>query len=347
MENLIFLNPIFWIVSFLLWLIYLFLYYKSKNNAMEFAFIKDIESIFWNFRKYFIINLILIFLIITFTSLLIANPNLKQKKQTIIKNWIDISIVLDLSYSMMAEDLKPNRLEVAKEVISNFTKQLTTDRVWFVVFSWKPFTSVPLTFDYEFITKYIKNISIKTINQDYWYLQWTAIWEWLLYWANLFDSNISQTDKNQDKREKIIVLLSDWKPECGDFDGDWKMDCIDPIEAVKYLKTKNIKVHTVWIWWEWEVYVRFKNWTKREVNFDKEAEDNLKAIASLTWWKYYRADNKETFEKIFENLNLLQKKEIKIENYEFLTPFYKFFVYTIFYLILIFSLFNLYYFLRK
>lgn len=335
LENLIFLNPELWIISFFIWMIFLYFYYKTKNFASKFKFISDLEAVFWSSKKYFFINILLIFIIILFFSLLIANPNLKETKTKEIKNGIDIAIVLDLSYSMLAKDIKPNRLEVAKQVISDFSKELKTDRIWLVLFSWKPFTSIPLTFDYNFVTNYVKNITIDNINQDYEHLQWTAIWEWLLYAANLFDN----TD-----REKVIVLLSDWKPDCWDFNWDGKMDCIDPLQAVKYVWEKNIKVHTIWIWWEWEVYIKY---TPKPVTFDKEAEENLKAIANLTSGEYYRADSEETFKQIFEKLNLLQKKEIEVEQFELFLPYYKVFVYILFFLITFFTIFNFYYFLRR
>ncbi len=330
MQNLIFLNPILWIISFFIWMVFLFLYFKTKNNAKKFKFISDIESVFWNSKRYFITNLVLIFFTISFFSLLIANPNLKETKVKINKNWIDIAIVLDLSYSMMAKDIEPNRLEVAKKVISDFTSKLKTDRGWLILFSGKPFTSVPLTFDYDFITKYVQNITINNINQDYEHLQWTAIWDALLYWANLFDE--------KDKREKVIVLLTDWEAN------RW----IDPLQAVKYVSEKWVKVHTVWIGWDKDTYVDFQNafWTQKIAIWWID-EQNLKAIANLTKWTYYRANSVDTFNKIFEKLNLLDKKEIKVEEYKTFTPFYKFFVYVIFWLLLVFISYNTYYFLRK
>lgn len=341
MDNLVFLNPILWIISFLIWIIFLFIFFKIKNNAKKFKFISDIEEIFWNSKKYFILNLILIFLLIIFFSLLIANPNLKQTKIKEVKNWIDIAIVLDLSYSMMAEDIKPNRLEIAKKVISAFTSKLKTDRVWLILFSGKPFTSVPLTFDYDFITNYINNITIKTINQDYWHLQWTAIWDWLLYWANLFETNSlikNQLNWQKTDREKVIILFTDWEAN------KW----IDPIEAIRYIKSKNIKVHTVWIWWNEDTFVNVKNiyWTQKIAIWWID-EKNLKTIASLTNWIYYRADSEEAFKKIFEKLNLLQKKEIEVLEFQIFNPYYKLFVYIIFILFFIFISFNFYFYLRN
>jgi Ca-activated chloride channel family protein len=230
----------------------------------------------------------------------------------------------------MAEDIAPNRLEVAKQVISDFTSKLKTDRVWLVLFSWKPFTSVPLTFDYKFITNYVKKITIKTINQDYGHLQWTAIWDALLYWANLFDE--------KSNREKVIVLLTDWEAN------KW----IDPLEAIRYVKSKNIKVHTVWIGWNQDTFVEVKNiyWTQK-IRIWWVDEENLKTIANLTSWFYYRADSKETFQQIFDKLNLLPKKEIEVSEYRFFIPYYKIFVYIIFFIFFVFISFNFYYYLRS
>lgn len=330
MQNLVFLQPIFWIVAFIIGIIFLYFYYRTKKFAPKFAFLEDIEAIFGKSKTIFKINIMVLFVIVLAFSLLMADPNLKEKKQKTVKNGIDIAIVLDLSYSMVAEDIPPNRLEVAKQVISDFTSKLQTDRVGLVLFSWKPFTSVPLTFDYNFITNYVKNISIESINQDYSHLQGTAIGDGLLYGANLFEEN--------DERQKVIVLLTDGEAN------RW----IDPIEAIKYIKEKNITVHTVWIWGQEETFVNFKNvYGTQKLAIWGIDEENLQAIAKLTGGEYYRADTKETFQTIFEKLNLLEKKEIQVDEYQFMLPYYKPFVYVIFVLFLFFLSANTYYYLRK
>ena len=337
MQNLIFLNPILWIISFLIWLILLYLFYKTKNYNLKFKFLDDIEKVFWNKNKYFKINLALTFILITLFSILIANPNLKQNKTKINKNWIDIVLVLDLSYSMIAEDITPNRLEVAKEVLANFASELKTDRLWLILFSGKPFTSIPLTFDYDFVKKYVQNITIDSINQDYQHLQWTAIWDALLYGFNLFETS-PVSGINGDEREKIIVLLTDWEAN------RW----LDPLQAIKYIKEKNIKVHTVWIWWEKDTYVTINNiFWQQKIAIWWIDEKNLKAIASLTNWLYYRADSNETFKKIFEKLNLLQKKDLEIEDFSILENYYKPFIYAIFFVFYILLGFNFYFYLKN
>lgn len=330
MENIVFLQPWLGILAFFVGIVGIFLYYRTQKFAPKFAFIQDIEAIFWKTKFLFLFNIILLCLIMSSFSLLIANPNIKTQQKKVIKNGIDIAIVLDLSYSMVAEDIPPNRLEVAKQVISDFTSKLTTDRVGLVLFSGKPFTSVPLTFDYQFVSDFVKKLSIESINQDYQHLQWTAIWDGLLYGANLFD--------DESERQKVIVLFTDGEAN------RW----IDPIEAIKYIKQKNILVHTVWIGGQEETYVHFKNiYGNQKLAIWGIDEENLQAIANMTGWEYYRADSKETFQNIFEKLDLLQKKEIQVDEYQFFVPYYKNFVLLIFALLILYMSVNTYYYLRK
>lgn len=330
MENIIFLQPLLGILAFWVGCIGVFLYYCTQKFAPKFAFMQDIEAIFWKTKFLFYFNMVVLFFIIISFALLIADPNLKKQNKQVVKNGIDIAIVLDLSYSMVAEDIPPNRLEVAKQVISDFTSKLTTDRVGLVLFSGKPFTSVPLTFDYQFITNYVQKLSIESINQDYQHLQWTAIWDGLLYGANLFD--------DQSERQKVIVLFTDWEAN------RW----IDPIEAIRYIKQKNIIVHTVGIGGQEETYVNFKNiYGNQKLAIWWIDEENLQAIANMTGWEYYRADSKETFQNIFEKLDLLQKKEIQVDEYQFFVPYYKNFVLLIFILLVLYMSVNSYYYIRK
>lgn len=218
-------------------------------------------------------------------------------------------LVLDLSYSMVAEDIKPNRLEMAKKVINDFVWQLKSDRIGLVVFSGKPFTSIPLTFDYDFVSSYIKNLSIQTINQDYNHLQGTAIWDGLLYGANLFPDE-------EKERQKVIVLLTDGEANKG----------IDPLKAIQYVNQKGIQVDAVGIGWDEDTYVMFKtSYGMQKIPIGGIDEDNLKAIANLTGGTYFRAKDDETFQEIFKKLNLLDKNQIEVEQivtFKPLTPFF-------------------------
>ncbi|USN58586.1 MAG: VWA domain-containing protein [Candidatus Peribacteria bacterium] len=119
---------------------------------------------------------------------------------------MDIEILLDVSYSMMAEDLAPNRLAVAKEVIHNFVSEQVSNRVGLVVFSGRPFSSLPLTFDYKIIEKIVSRISTDIINQERTNLQGTAIGDAMM----LGMDNLEKKDTEENAtREKVMILMTD------------------------------------------------------------------------------------------------------------------------------------------
>jgi len=282
----------------------IFLYFSTRKHASEFAFLADIEAVFGRQKEYFYTNIILLSVLVVLFSLLIADPNKVSVHEKINREGIDIAIALDLSYSMLASDITPDRLEVAKTVIADFIAQLQTDRVGIILFAGKPFHSVPLTFEYDFLEDFVRNIRIESINQDYRHMQGTAIGDALLYGNNLFDDS---------QREKIIVLLTDGEINRG----------IDPIDAIKYVKLHNIKVHTVGIGGNEDTFVTIRNkYGVQKIGIGGIDEDNLKTIANTTGGQYYRADTNETFAKLFEELNLLEKKDIEVETIQRYVPQY-------------------------
>lgn len=272
-----------------------FLYLK-KNKITFFWPFKDLQSIYkWNslfYKLKFILFLIISILIV----LILAKPINKFSEEKIKKNGIDIEIVFDLSFSMVAQDLKPNRLEVWKKVLIDFIKSTKTDRIWIVLFSWKPFNSVPLSFDYNFLIEFIEAISIDTINQDYSILQWTAIWDSLIL-------AIDSLKESKD-REKVIILITDWEAN------RW----LDPIIALKKAKEEEVKVYTIWVGWDETTYLDIMVWPfPKKIEIWGIDEETLKKIAHETNWKYYRANSTEIFKDIFLDISKLEKKDIEVE----------------------------------
>ena len=297
-----FLNIEYFFLIIPLFLLVLFLYFKW-GYKINFWPINDIKKIYkWNsflYRLYYFILLIIFLLYVS----IFANPIEKNYKEKVIKNWIDIEILLDVSYSMMAEDLKPNRLEVAKDVIEKFLWWLKNDRVWIIVFSWKPFTSLPLNFDYNIVKKIVNKINIDIINQSIPSMQWTAIWDALLLAYNVFS-----WDK-ETNREKIIILITDWEAS------KW----LHPESAIKYIKDKKwseqIKIYTIWVWWTKDTFVEVKNpiiWNRR-LKIWWVDEKMLKKISNETWGKFFRATNKKWLEEIFNTIKELEKKDYETE----------------------------------
>lgn len=310
--------------------VFLILFFILKNKWNKSQITWDLFKIFKKNTKIKYVNIFLITIILSVFTMLLANPSSINTSQIEKKNGIDIEILFDISYSMKAEDLSPNRLEIAKDTLVNFISQISSDRVGLTIFAGKPFTSVPLTFDYNFLKDYIKNIDVDTINQAYTYLQGTAMWDALLMWINAFDKN--------NNREKVIILITDWEAN------KW----IPPLQAVKLARDKNIKVYTIWIWWEKDsfVYLVDNIWRKTKVEIWWVDEKTLKSIAGITNASYFRATDNESLKNIFKELWKLNKTDIEIKKQVQYAPNYEIFEYILIWLILVFLWFNFFYFSR-
>lgn len=306
---------------FLLFLlpIFLFLIYRKNKKANEFSFFMDLKKVYKNHNFWFYFSLFLFSFIFLFYIILFSNPNLKQSSEKITKNGIDIVVALDLSYSMKANDLSPNRLESAKKLINEFISKQNTNRVWLVVFAGKSFTGLPLTFDYEVLKQTVSNLSLDTINQSISWLSGTAIWDALLMSSNLFWAN--------DDRGKVVLLLTDWEANVG----------LDPKISALKLKDKWVKIYSIWIWWEEESSFEFDDFfMKRQIVVPPLNDETLKNISDITMWKYYRAKDDKTFENIFSQLEKLEKNDIETEEKIDYKNYYTFFVITLLFMLFTF-----------
>lgn len=315
--NIHFLNPEYFLLLIFLPIFIFFLVKKSKKNPI-FSGFDDLKKIFKTNSFVYYLKIFFIVSIFSIFCILLANPNFENISEKEKKNWIDIVLALDISDSMNAEDLQPNRLELAKKLIWNFLEKQKTNRVWLVVFSWKPFVSIPLTFDYLVLQETLKNIDNKTINQTI--LGWTAIWDAILTSKNIFE-------EEQKDREKIIILLTDWEANV------W----IDPKIASLSAKEEKIKIYSIWIWWENEAFLKYQVWWFiQKVSIPPLNDKFLKEISDETKWKFFRATDNKTFENIFEELEKLQKTDLEEEKQKTYKDFYDFFAYIL--IILIFWL---------
>ncbi len=324
LENITFLNKeFFW--GLLIIPVILYYFYKKQKTGINFINFSELKKIYkFNNYKFFLTIIVLSLIFINFIIIL-ANPNKINISEKIKKNWIDIVIALDVSGSMESQDLKPNRLESAKKVINNFIKKLKTDRVWLVVFAWKPFTSILLTFDYNILTQTINRLDTNTINQEKRGLNWTAIWDAILMSKTLFKN---KEKNNKQKREKVIILLTDWDANV------W----VDPVLASLSAKKENIKIYTIWIWskkW-WYISYQVGPFLQKQ-KIPPLNDKTLKKIAKTTFWEYFRADNNKTFETIFNNLQKLEKNDIEIEIKKTYKQYYDYFIYSLIFLLISFT----------
>jgi len=327
-QNIEFLASYYFYFLIIIPILGYFLFFKLKK-WVNFIFLKELKSVFWNKSGIFYIKKLLILLILTNFIFIFANPNIANVEKKVKKNWIDIVLVLDVSWSMDAEDLQPTRIESAKNVISEFLSKMKTDRIWLVIFAWKPFTSIPLTFDYNILKESIENISTKNIDQRAYWLNWTAIWDSILMAKNLFW--LEEEWVVLEDREKVIILLTDWDANV------W----IDPVLAAKDLLKNWIKIYTIWIWSEEWGFITIKRW-----KFTQKAEvpplndEILREVAKITKWEFFRADNNNSFKKIFQKLESLEKNDIDIKITKQFSEYYFFFLLSQFILIFLLLIFS-------
>jgi Ca-activated chloride channel family protein len=209
----------------------------------------------------------------------------------------------------------PNRLEVAKNTLIKFLDTRKNDRVWLVLFSLRPFTSLPLNFDYNISKKIINRVTVDIINNP------NLIWTWIGEWLILAADNLKNTE-----RTKVIILITDWSPS-------WN-NIIDPIVATKFINEKykdnKIKIYTIWIWWDEDVFLE-SSWTYIK-GVDSEL---LTEISELTNWKYYNAKNQIELNSIFEEISSLEKTDIEIDTKETIKSQSKYFTYMLSFLLLL------------
>ena len=307
---MIFTDKYYFILLLLIPIILYLIWKNTKTNSIKSKAVQDILKVFPFAKLQFIVFLLISSLTFLFYIIIAANPNKTNTKKEIEKNWIDIVLTLDISESMNAEDLKPSRIEAAKNILNKFISKLKTDRVWLVIFAGKPFVSIPLTFDYNVIKQQVKNLSTNQINQNNYQLNWTDIWDAILMASNLFKNK----DKNNSKRQKVIILLTDWDAN------RW----VNPIVAAEYAKKLWIKIYTIWIGSPQGWYIKYKVWPFTQyAKIPPLKTKTLQEIATITNWQFFRATDNQTLENIFKQLSQLNKTKVKQKIKVIYIPYYK------------------------
>jgi Ca-activated chloride channel family protein len=214
---------------------------------------------------------------------------------------IDIVLAIDVSASMLARDLKPNRLEALKEVASEFIKGRPTDRIGLVQYAGESFTKTPITSDKAVVLSSLKDIDYSPV-----LVNGTAIGMGLATAVNRI--------KDSKALSKVIILLTDGVNNAG---------FIDPKIASELAVEYGIKVYTIGVGSNGMALSPVGilpngnfQYGNQKVEIDEEL---LKEIASTTGGKYFRATNNEKLEDIYKEIDSLEKTEVeefKYYNYQ-------------------------------
>jgi Ca-activated chloride channel family protein len=231
---------------------------------------------------------------ISFIIIALARPQASNSWRTENTEGIDIMMALDVSGTMQGEDLKPNRIEAAKTVATEFIMSRPNDNIGLVVFAGESFTQCPLTTDHAVLINLFNAVKFGIIEDG------TAI--------GLGLANAVNRIKDSKAKSKVIILLTDGSNNRGD---------IAPITAAEIAKTFGIRVYSIGVGSSGVVNVPVQTpmgiqYQQMQSEFD---EKSLQDIAAMTGGKYFRATDTSKLRHIYQEIDQLEKTKINVREY--------------------------------
>lgn len=249
-----------------------------------------------------------IILILAFVLIIVslANPQIGTKMEEVKQTGIDVYIILDVSQSMLAEDIKPSRLTRAKQQISNLIRKLKGDRIGLIVFAGAAYVQFPMTSDYSAASLFLNPVNTGTVPQP-----GTVIGPAI----DLAVKSFHQESETQ----KVIIIMTDGEDHEGDLDA-----------ALKNASENNIKIYAIGYgspegspipsFNQQGIKTGFRQDSQGNVIITKIDENTLKMITEKGNGKYYRASNHDDeLDLIYKELSQLEKSEfgaLRITDYE-------------------------------
>ncbi|MBI5383298.1 MAG: VWA domain-containing protein [Verrucomicrobia bacterium] len=248
-----------------------------------------------------------------------AGPRVAHDRSETLASGVDIMLVLDMSWSMMALDMgKPgervSRMDIAQEVMEDFIQRRPSDRIGLVVFSAVPYLASPLTLNHEWLVQNLKRLHIGMIRE-----LGTAIGDGAAAAAKRLKAL-------KDSKSRIIILLTDGDNNKGD---------IDPLPAAELAAAMRAKLYTIGIGREEPCFLpAFDPATgKLRLNPDGSLINTialqpanykvLDQMSRISSGKFYRATNRRELENIYREIDRLEKTEIKLRRYTTFTPLFQ------------------------
>jgi len=224
----------------------------------------------------------------------LARPQSSNRWETVTTEGIDIVMALDISGSMLAQDFKPDRLEAAKRISTQFISGRPNDRIGLVIFSGESFTQCPLTTDHTSLINLFNSVHSGMIEDG------TAI--------GLGLANAVNRIKDSDAISKVVILLTDGVNNRGS---------IDPMTAAEIAKTFGIRVYAIGVGTRgiapYPVQTPFGvQYRDMETDID---ENLLKEIAKMTDGQYFRATGNDALVKIYEEIDQMEKSKISVQEH--------------------------------
>lgn len=298
MDQITFANPDF-LYGLLVVPLALVWYFFRKNKQQAYVQFSD-TTLFSSFKTswkvYFRHSLFALrWLAITLLIISLARPQTSSSKQNMTIEGIDIILSLDVSGSMLARDLKPDRLEASKDVAREFIQKRPNDRIGLVIFSGETFTQVPLTTDHSVLKNMFTDIKSGMIEDG------TAIGDGLA----------TAVSRLRDSKaiSKVVILLTDGVNNAGS---------VDPMTAAEIAKVFGIRVYTIGVGSygtaPYPVQTPF-GIQLRDMKVEID-EALLQDIAVQTDGKYFRATSNKKLEEIYQEIDQLERSKIDVTEFK-------------------------------
>lgn len=278
----------------------IFWYMKKQRNRQAVMAVSSVQGlrglpVSWKVRFR---PLLLALRILAFAALVVAlaRPQTSNTSENIDSEGIDIVLSLDISGSMLAQDLQPNRIEAAKKVAQDFVDRRISDRIGLVIFSGESFTQCPITTDHAVLKSQIAQVKSGMLQDG------TAIGMGL---ATAVDRLRSSKAKS-----KVIILLTDGVNNTG---------LVDPLTALEIAKAFKIRVYTIGLGTIGKAPfpMTAPDGSVQMQMMDVQIDEALmKKIASETGGIYYRATDNSSLQDIYNNIDKLEKTKVEITSYK-------------------------------
>lgn len=288
----------FWLMSILpvmvIWYLLRLKKHEGELNYSSFTLFNKIKSSGKaKFRhSLFILRLFAFALIIA----ALARPQSRSSWKDSKTEGIDIVISLDVSLSMLAKDFKPNRMDVAKDVILDFIDARPNDRIGLVIFGGEAFTQCPLTSDHKVLKNMFPQVKAGSLDQG------TAI--------GLGLANAVARIKDSKAKSKVIIFVSDGVNNVGE---------IAPLTAGELAKTYGVRVYCIGVGSKGKALQPVAIYAQGEYEYDYVDVDiddkTMTEISEMTNGKYFRATNKESLVSIYQEIDKMEKTIISEKSF--------------------------------
>ena len=314
----------FWLLFLVLGMVVLFFWTalwrrKTKRLYASAELLKRLSPDQSRFKA--LLKLVVLAMAVVCFCIALVNPKVGTKLETVIREGVDIVFAIDVSKSMLAEDVAPNRLEKAQQLTAQIINNLVSDRVGIIAYAGKAVPQLPITTDYAAAKMFLQNMNTDMLSS-----QGTAIDE-AIQLSRTYFNDAEQTNR-------VLVIISD-----GEDHKDLNLD------VAKAAAKEGIKIFTIGVGSEKGgpiplkingVVMRYKKTQKGETVITKLNPNTLTAIAEEANGLFIQGQNtKQVTEKIAEILNKLEKKEFEAKEFsEFKDQFQWFLGLGLFFLIL-------------